>query len=94
MNMQTKLSAKGQIVIPKDVRDHLNLKPGTLFEVETGPLGIIKLRPLAHDNPFPRTTLADLAEIPAWEGTSKPTEEISGLSDAVLATIFADDARA
>ena len=94
MNMQTRLSAKGQIVIPKDVRDHLKLKPGALFDVETGPLGIIKLRPIAHDNPFPRTTMADLAEIPAWEGIAKPVEEISGLSDAALASIFADHARA
>jgi AbrB family looped-hinge helix DNA binding protein len=92
MNAQTKLSAKGQVVIPKDVRDRLNLKPGTRFEV-SDQMGVIKLTPSLRTNPFPPTTIEDVRKIPRWTGRTRTVEEISSLSDEALREIFAEQER-
>ncbi len=78
------------MVIPKDVRDALKLVPGTRFDVETGPLGLIKLRPLVQPNPFPRTTIEDFLARPPlkWGGPPMSVEEISGLDEDALREIF------
>ena len=91
MNAQTKLSAKGQVVIPKDVRDRLHWAEGTQLKVvETG--GGVMLMPLKSwlhpKNPFPLTTTSDLRAGQKWEGPPKSIEEISGLSKATLRRIF------
>ena len=48
----TKLSSKGQVVLPKSVREARSWEPGTEFGVEEVPEGIL-LRPL---RPFPSTS--------------------------------------
>jgi AbrB family looped-hinge helix DNA binding protein len=40
MRNTTKLTSKGQVVIPKSVRDRLRWRPGTRLEVETLPDGV------------------------------------------------------
>lgn len=50
MNAQTRLSAKGQVVIPKDVRDANHWPPGTIFDVVQRPDGVLlrAAEPQAH----------------------------------------------
>jgi AbrB family looped-hinge helix DNA binding protein len=91
MNTQTKVSAKGQVVIPKDVRDRLNWAEGTRLDVveSAGSVTLVPLKSrLRPSMPFPRTTIEDIMAGPKWEGTPKSVEEISGLSIDDLRRIF------
>jgi AbrB family looped-hinge helix DNA binding protein len=45
MNAQTKLSAKGQVVIPKDVRDRLHWQQGQALEVVETSEGVLLKQP-------------------------------------------------
>jgi AbrB family looped-hinge helix DNA binding protein len=43
MTGATKLTTKGQVVIPKRIRDHLSWRPGTRLSVEELPDGGVRL---------------------------------------------------
>jgi AbrB family looped-hinge helix DNA binding protein len=53
----TRLSTKGQIILPKGIRDSRAWGPGTEFEIQETGDGIL-LRPAAH---FPDTQLEEVA---------------------------------
>ena len=65
----TRLSTRGQVVLPRDVRDRLGLEPGTEFEVVVHE-GSIVLRPVG------RVRAQDLLGILPWSGPPKSLEEM------------------
>jgi AbrB family looped-hinge helix DNA binding protein len=76
----TKLSSKGQVVLPKSVRDEHGWPPGTEFEVESTADGV-RLRAKA---PFPRTELGQVFGSAAYAGPVKTLEE---MNDGVRAAV-------
>ncbi|MCO5191229.1 MAG: AbrB/MazE/SpoVT family DNA-binding domain-containing protein [Anaerolineae bacterium] len=49
--LQTKLSTKGQVIIPRTIRDAMRLEPGVRFEVEIDGNCII-LKPIEYIDPI------------------------------------------
>jgi AbrB family looped-hinge helix DNA binding protein len=68
----TKLSSKGQVVLPKSVREAHGWGPGTEFIVEATPDGV-RLRAKA---PFPRTDLDAIFGSVRYRGRPKTVEEM------------------
>jgi AbrB family looped-hinge helix DNA binding protein len=76
----TKLSSKGQVVLPKSVREEHGWAPGTEFEVESTVDGV-RLRAKA---PFPRTELGQVFGSVPYTGPAKTLEEMNeGIRAAV-----------
>ena len=68
----TKLSSKGQIIIPKSVRTSRQWQPGTEFIIEEREEGIF-LRPR---KPFPLTTVEEGLGCTGYSGPPKTLEEM------------------
>ncbi len=68
----TRLSSKGQVILPKSLRDAHHWTPGTEFEVEDTPEGIL-LRPKKR---FPATQLSDVIGCTGYAGPAKSLEEM------------------
>jgi AbrB family looped-hinge helix DNA binding protein len=63
----TRLSTKGQIILPKSIRDAHDWGPGTEFTVEETSEGVL-LRPSER---LPETTLEEVVGCLAWRGGPK-----------------------
>ena len=68
----TKLSSKGQVIIPKSVRDAHNWHAGITLDIREHGDGVL-LRP---SRPFPRTSLDDVAGCLEWSGPAITIEEM------------------
>lgn len=75
----TRLSSKGQVVIPKAVRDAHGWREGTEFTVEAEK-GSLVLRPV---KPFPRKTVDEVYGSAKYEGPPKTIKEMNeGVEEA------------
>ena len=68
----TRLSNKGQVILPKTVRAARAWTPGTEFYVEETPEGVL-LRPVGR---FPESKLEDVAGCLKWTGKPKTTSQM------------------
>ena len=73
----TKLSSKGQVILPKHIRTAHKWQPGVEFSVEDTPDGVL-LRPLKPLKPFKPTRLEDVIGCAAYTGPAKTIEEMDG----------------
>jgi AbrB family looped-hinge helix DNA binding protein len=80
MNAQTRLSGKGQVIIPKDVRDALHWEDGLELEVVKG-ANSVTLKPKAE--PRERITFEEFKRrLPKYDGPYIPEEEwAEGIAD-------------
>jgi AbrB family looped-hinge helix DNA binding protein len=76
----TRLSSKGQIILPKTVRDVHHWAPGTDFSVEDTGDGVI-LRPIKTSQP---TRLEDVVGSLPVKGEARTTQEMDAAIDAEL----------
>ncbi len=68
----SRLSSKGQVIIPKPIRDAQGLEPGMDLEFEDHGDHIV-IRPIAE---APPTTVDDVLGILPWHGRPKTLEEM------------------
>ena len=79
MNAETKMSAKGQVVIPKQLRDQLDWVTGTELEIEESADGVL-LR--AKRDPRRRISLEEFEKRrPKYDG---PVVSVEEMNQAVL----------
>ena len=74
----TLLSSKGQVIIPKIIRDHHHWRPGTRFAVEETQAGVL-LKPL---NTFSHTDVQSGLGCAGYRGLAKSLDEMrEGIDD-------------
>jgi AbrB family looped-hinge helix DNA binding protein len=72
MGTTTRLSSKGQVIIPRQVRTAHNWKSGQELEVVDVGDGVL----LKPKKPFPETTLAEVTGSLGYNGKAKTIEEM------------------
>jgi AbrB family looped-hinge helix DNA binding protein len=83
--MRTKLSTKGQVILPKAIREKRHLKAGMEFDVEDRPEGIL----LKCADPKKKYTIDDLVGIAKYSGRRRSVEEMNAAIEAETRRRFA-----
>jgi AbrB family looped-hinge helix DNA binding protein len=84
--LKTRVSTKGQVILPKAVRDRHGWKAGTVLEIEDGPNGVT-LKPARL---FPPTRLEDVVGMLEYNG---PPISIEDMHKAIDEEVLARHAR-
>lgn len=82
--MELTVSSKGQVVIPKRLRDARNWPAGTMLEVEELPQGLL-LR-AKKTGFFPAASLADVVAALGYEGPCLSDSDIAAALDQLHAS--------
>lgn len=78
--MKTRISTKGQVILPKALRDRLHWKPGMELDIEARPEGIL----LKLNHSKKKGSILDLGGILKYDGPAKTIEEMNqGIIDEV-----------
>jgi AbrB family looped-hinge helix DNA binding protein len=78
--LRTRISTKGQVILPKAVRDRHGWTAGTVLEVEDGPSGVT-LKPARV---FPPTRPEDVRGVLKYDGPPISIEDMhKGIEDEV-----------
>lgn len=84
MGYESRISTKGQLVVPKELRDRHGWKPGSRIEfVDRG--GVIALRIIPEDRadaPTPQEVFARLAALNPYRGPRISDEEMDDIIQA------------
>ena len=81
MATATKVSAKGQVVIPKELRESLGVKPGDFMEPVRCPEGVLFKPKVFVDRDVERELKAAMADVKAGR-VHGPFHSVSALSRA------------
>jgi len=74
--MPTNVTSKGQVTIPKSIRDHFHIEPGTAVEIKVAADGRIVLTKAGPTSPPPENRFAALR---GRASSGMTTEEIMAL---------------
>ena len=70
--LTTTVSTKGQVILPKAIRDHRRWPPGTRLIVKETPEGVL----LTPASPFPPTRMEDVYGMLKYDGPPVSIEEM------------------